>query len=121
MRSSFGEILQRTVKDTPGAIGGALAAGDGETVDYWTQWEEDDWNLLTAHFGIIVNYVRRSLHTFHFGDIDFIHIGYKNLDLAVQLVEGDYYVILAMMPPVRLAPARRTLGFAAKLLRQEML
>ena len=121
MRSTFGEILRDTVKVTPGALGGALAAGDGETVDYWTTLGEEEWHLLTAHFGILVNHVRRSLHTFHFGDIEFLHFGYEEMDLAVQLVEGDYYVILALKPPVLVGRARRQLRVAALQLRKEML
>jgi hypothetical protein len=121
VRSSFGEILRETMDKTPGAVGGALAAGDGEMVDYWTSMDEDEWYLLTAHFGIVINHVRRSLHTFHFGDIDFIHMGFDKMELAVQLVDGEYYVILALRPPVILGPARRTLRLAARRLREEML
>lgn len=121
MQSTFGQILQETIGKTPGAVGGALAAGDGEMVDYWTSLDEDEWYLLTAHFGIIINHVRRSLHTFHFGDIEFIQMGFRKLELAVQLVDGEYYVILALRPPVLLGPARRTLSLAAKRLREEML
>ena len=121
MRSTFGEILHETVKKTPGAVGGALAAGDGETVDYWTNLEEDEWHLLTAHFGILVSHVRRSLHTFHFGDVEFLHFGYAKYDLAVQLVDGDYYVLLALGPPALLGQARQTLKLASRLLREEML
>ncbi len=120
MRSTFGEILRDTVKVTPGAVGGALAAGDGETVDYWTSLEDDEWHLLTAHFGILVNHLRRSLHTFHFGDIEFIHFGYDKYDVAVQLVDGEYYVILALVHPVLLGQARRKLRAAAEQLREEM-
>ena len=120
MHSTFGEILKEVVDKTPGAVGGALAAGDGETVDYWAIWNKDEWHLLTAHFGIIINHVRRSLHTFHFGDIQFMHMGLQELDIAVQLVHGEYYVILGIVPPVRLSQARRTLANASKRLREEM-
>lgn len=120
MHSAFGEILRQTVSKTPGAVGGALAAGDGETVDLWTSWEEDDWNLLTAHIGIVVNHIRSALHTFHFGDIEFIHLGYDDLDFAIQLVVGEYYVLLALKPPVHLGAAKRNLQAAAVSLRREM-
>lgn len=120
MRSTFGEILRELVEKTAGAVGGALAAGDGETVDYWTTQDKDEWHLLTAHFGIIVSHMRRSFHTFHFGDIQFVHMGLQELDVAVQLVDGEYYVALAMVPPVRLGQARWALAWASKRLREEM-
>ena len=118
--SAFGEILKKTVEATPSALGGALAAGDGETVDFWTDLDNEEWSLLTAHFGIIVSHVRHALHTFHFGDIQFIYLTYDAIDIAIQVVEHEYYVILALAPPVHLGLTRKSLASAAVSLRKEM-
>ena len=120
MRSIFGEILRQTVSSTPGAVGGALAAGDGETVDFWTSYDDDDWCLLTAHFGVVVNHIRSAMHTFHFGDIEFVHLSYADLELAIQIIDRDYYVLLALTPPARLGAAKKNLQTAAASLRKEM-
>ena len=120
MNSPFGEILRQAVLATPGAVGGALAASDGETVDSWSNWEHEEWLLLTAHFGVVINHIRSALHTFHFGDIKLLQFRYRTLDLIIQLVEGDYYVILAIAPPVHLGVAASRLQTAADSLRMEM-
>lgn len=121
IHTPFGEILRETVGTIPGAIGGAFAAKDGETVDFWTALQdEDDWSLVTAHFGIVVDHVRRALHTFHFGDIEFIHLCYAKLELLIQMVEAQYYVLLALAPPFHLGAAKRSLHEAAVCLRKEM-
>jgi hypothetical protein len=122
IHSPFGDILRATIGATPGAVGGALAAGDGETVDFWTALEdEEEWYLITAHFGIVIDHIRRALHTFHFGDIEFIQLCYDELELLIQIVDGQYYVLMALKPPVHLGAARRNLRQAAVSLREEML
>ncbi len=120
MRSTFGDILRKAVEEIPGAVGGALAAGDGETVDFFTSWEDDDWALMTAHIGILVSHIRRSLHTFHFGDIQFLQMGYGKLELAIQLVDQEYYMLIALKPPIQLGIVRRKLEVVTAALRKEM-
>lgn len=121
MLSPFGEILRDAVDNLPGAIGGALAAGDGETVDSWSTWDEDEWALLTAHFGILVSHIRSALHTFHFGDVQFLYLAYGELDLVIQIVDEHYFALIALEPPVHLGTATQSLQHATTCLRKEML
>ncbi len=121
MKSTFGDILKAAIDKVPGSVGGALAAGDGETVDSYTSWDTDEWALLTAHVGILVSHLRRSLHTFHFGDVQFIQMAFRDLEVAIQIVDQEYYVLLALTPPVRLGIVRRHIQLLSKTLREEML
>ena len=120
IQTPFGEILRQAVEDTPGAVGGALAASDGETVDSWTHWEQDEWALLTAHFGILVVQIRSALHTFHFGDVETMYLGYNKLELLIEVVADGYFALLALTPPVHLGSAAHNLRQASTCLRLEM-
>lgn len=117
----FGEILRETVQEIPGAIGGALAAGDGELVDYWTTWEQGEWAILTAHFGILVAQIRSALHTFHYGDAQSLYFQYEKISVLIQVVAQNYFAILAVTPPVHLPSTTKTLEAASQRLRKEML
>lgn len=119
--TSFREILRETVQKTPGAIGGALAAGDGELVDYWTTWEQRDWAILTAHFGILVSQIRSALHTFHYGDVQSLYFQFDTITVLIEVVAQNYFAILAVMPPVHLPTTTQALQAASQRLRQEML
>lgn len=117
----FGNILRQVVQQTPGAVGGALAARDGELVDSWTTWDHGDWAILTAHFGIIVTQIRSALHTFHFGDVQFLFFDYQELEVLIQLVAQNYFAILAVTPPVHLPMATQSLKDAAHRMHMEMI
>jgi hypothetical protein len=120
MVTPFGDILRQAVAQTPGAVGSALAARDGELVDSWTTLDPIDWAVLTAHFGIVVNHMRCALHTFHFGDLELVYFSYHELDLAVQIVTRDYFAILASAPPMHLQATTRTLHDTVQNLHREM-
>ncbi len=120
VRSPFGAILREVVENTPGAIGGAFAAHDGETVDAFSTWDPIDWAVLTAHYGIVLNHVQSALHTFHYGSAHRLMFHHDELDLVIEQVSDGYFVLLAIEPPSPLALALSSIGIATAQLREEM-
>ncbi len=109
------------VKLTPNAVGGALAASDGESVDAWTIWETDEWALFTAHSGVLFHHIRSALHTFHFGDVQFLFIQYEKISLATQVILDGYFALTALKGDGQMGAAELNLRTASDKLRQEML
>jgi len=120
MSSPFQDILKSAVDDTPGAIGGAFAAWDGETVDFVSHWTEHEWLTLTAHYGVVLAHVQAALHTFHFGEAETLCLTHARLDIVVEAVKEGYYALLALEKPANLGKAMHSLKAVAKSLRAEM-
>lgn len=120
MKSPFAKIIREAMDRTPGAIGGAFAAWDGETVDFVSEWEEFRWLTLTAHYGIVLSHVQAALHTYHFGEAETICLTHADLDIVVQSVQEGYFALLAVEKPTFLARAMHALSLAAESLREEM-
>lgn len=119
--TTFAQILKSAVDRTPGAIGGAFAAADGETVDLVTEWDAQDWKILTAHYGVILSSVQSALHTFHYGEAELVLVSHRELDLLIRAVDDGYYALIAVRPPAPLARAMVSLERASGLLRREMM
>lgn len=117
----FARILERAVAVTPGAVGGAFAAGDGELVDATTSLDPHDWALLTAHYGVILANLEAMLATKHFGSAHHFTILHPQLDVLVHTVADGYYTMLAARPPTSLPRAQAAVATAARELRREML
>jgi predicted regulator of Ras-like GTPase activity (Roadblock/LC7/MglB family) len=120
MGTIFSDILRSAVEATPGALGGAFAAADGETVDSFSRLDVDDWAILTAHYGVVLAHVQAALHTFHYGEAELILVSHERADILVSAVREGYYALLAIERPSPLAAAMRQLRRAAAALRQEM-
>lgn len=116
----FARILERAVASTPGAVGGAFAASDGELVDASTTLDAHDWALLTAHYGVILANLEAMLATKHFGSAHHFVIVHRGLDVVVHTVAEGYYAVLALTPPTSLPHALASIAGAARELRREM-
>lgn len=116
----FGAILRRAVEATPGAIGGAFAASDGELVDSYALWDPDEWAVLTAHYGIVLRHLRAAFGTWHHGSPEHFIVQHARLEIVVQVVDAGYYVVMAIAPPAPLARALDALRQAADELAREM-
>ena len=120
MRSSFAEILRQAVESTPGAIGGAFAASDGEMVDYFARKDSFEWALFTAHYGVVLSHVQLALNTWHYGEATIIMIEHQTLAILIHSVKDGYYALMAVGIPAPLGRAMRALSRAAAHLEQEM-
>jgi predicted regulator of Ras-like GTPase activity (Roadblock/LC7/MglB family) len=120
MNTPFAEILRVAVEATPGAIGGAFAAHDGETVDAFARDDPEGWAIMTAHYGVLLAQVQSALHTFHYGEAEFMILSHERLDVLVHLVGDGYFALLAVRRPTALGIAMTQLARAAVRLRDEM-
>ncbi|RMH39739.1 MAG: hypothetical protein D6689_15715 [Deltaproteobacteria bacterium] len=120
IRSPFAAIMREAVEGTPGAIGGAFAAADGETVDLFAAADRDEWAIFTAHYGIVLNFVRNALNVFHYGDAEFMLLCHTGVDVLVRAVGDGYYALMAVRTPSPLGVAMARLDRAARKLREEM-
>lgn len=118
--TAFGEILRAAVDATPGAVGAAFAASDGEMVDSFATWPADDWAILTAHYGIVLSQLHAAFGTWHHGSPSLFIVQHEKLDIVVQAVDAGYYTLLAVSDPRPLAHALLAVEKASALLKKEM-
>ena len=104
MASTFQAILQQAVEQTPGAIGGAFAAFDGELVDAHGA-PTIEWDLFAAHFGVVLQGIQAALHTLHFGDAQHVILEHRRLDVLIMAVNDGYYMVMATQAPMAIAQA----------------
>ena len=116
----FSDILRIAVEATPGALGGAFAASDGEMVDYFSLIDSHEWALLTAHYGVVLGHVQAALNTCHYGEANLLMIEHANTDILVYAVDEGYYAVIAISAPAPLAIAMNQIERAALALRKEM-
>jgi hypothetical protein len=116
----FAKILQNAVERTPGALGGAFAASDGEMVDYVATIDPTDWALLTAHYGVVLASMEAALNTKHFGGAEYFVVENSAVDVVVHTVLDGYFALLALARPTCLATALTAVADAAAALRKEM-
>jgi hypothetical protein len=116
----FSRILRRAVDHTPGAIGGAFAAADGEMVDAYTEGDSEQWAIVTAHYGVVLRLLESAFGTWHFGGTRFFIAQHEKLDVVVHTVSGGYFALLACRPPAPLSRALAALETAAQQLAVEM-
>jgi hypothetical protein len=116
----FGQIMRRAVEATPGAVGGAFAAADGELVDSYATWDPEMWAILTAHYGIILHHLRLAFGTWHYGGPEYFIVQHERLDVVVSLVDAGYYALMAVEGPCALGHTLAAMRDAVKLLQREM-
>ncbi|MEO8702677.1 MAG: hypothetical protein ABI867_21715 [Kofleriaceae bacterium] len=116
----FGKIIRRAVETTPGAVGGAFAAADGEMVDCFAKaFGVSEWALITAHYGVILAQLRAAFGIWHFGSPEYFIAQHGSLGVVVHDVSAGYYALLAMTnhDPSSALP---TLATAIAALQEEM-
>lgn len=116
----FGEILRHAVETTPGAVGGAFAAADGEMVDSYCHHDPEHWAIVTAHYGVVLRHLESAFDTWHFGGPHYFIAQHEKLDVMVHTVAAGYFALLACEKPAPLARALSALREAAAALAKEM-
>jgi hypothetical protein len=116
----FGHILRRAVDSTPGAVGGAFAASDGELVDSYATWDPEMWAVLTAHYGIVLSQLRMAFGVWHYGLPEYFIVQHAQLEVVVHVVDAGYYALLAVEGPPVLGHALAAMREAVRALALEM-
>ena len=120
MTTTFTAILDRAVRATPNAIGGAFAASDGVMVGAVSRGDAAEWEILTAHYGVILGHLEDAFDTLHFGGTEYFVVHNRDLSVIVHTVDAGYFALLAVKPPAPIAVALDVLRGAAAALRREM-
>ena len=116
----FGRILREAVEETPGAIGGAFAAHDGEMVDAFTARDVDEWATLTAYYGVVLANLESAFNTLHVGGPQYFVVEHTQVDVLVQPVAHGYFALIALARPASISAGLRALDQAARRLAKEM-
>ena len=119
MNTPFASIMKAACDAVPGAIGGAVAADDGETVDSFAAYDAEEWAIFTAHYGVVLKFVQSALNVFHYGEAEFMVVSHATVDVLVHAVSDGYYALMAVRSPAPLGLALHELGHAAGRLREE--
>ena len=85
----FARILRTAVDRTPGALGGAFAAYDGEMVDYITEVDPTELAIMTAHYGVVLASLEAALNTKHFGGAEYFVVENSKVDVVVHTVDAS--------------------------------
>lgn len=128
LETPFAAILRGALARTPGAIGGTLAAEDGETVDFQLvlppdgqgAWERTDWELLTAHHGVLLGHIRSAMSTFHVGEPQLLIVSHGTIHVLLRSVGGGYFALMAVEGDRAVAHAAHHLSHAATRLAEEI-
>lgn len=121
--TSFADILEETLGEVSGRMGSSFAAADGEMVECHSHeaGDEDEWAILTAHYGVIFSHIRDALGTLHYGESKSIHITNRQSHIFMRPVSDGYYALLAVEHPcLSLPKIRQGLDQAVSALREEM-
>jgi len=119
----FHDIMKRAVEGTPGAVGGAFAAGDGEMVESFSTLDQHDWAVLTAHYGVVLAHLHSCFGTWHYGGPEYFIAQHARLDVVVHAVAHGYFALLALEEnngSAPLAAALASLRIACGELRKEI-
>jgi hypothetical protein len=116
----FAAILKVLVEQSPGAIGGAFAASDGEMVDAFTTIDAHEFAVITAHYGVVLSLLISAFGIFHFGAPQYFFAKHKQLAVVVHAVDAGYYVLVAYKTDPDLDTALFHLQPACALLKKEM-
>lgn len=119
MASAFQSILADAVGKTPGAIGSAFSAFDGEVVDAFGV-ADYEWDIFSAHYGVVLQGIAAALDTLHFGATQHVIVEHNKIDVLIVAVSNEYYLVLATQSPMAIAQALAVTKITAQRLREEM-
>ena len=113
--------MTTAVLSVPGAVGGAFAASDGETVDGFAGEQTPyEWALVTAHFGVIFSMIQRSTKKNFSSFAKSVVIRLSEYDIVLKSVEDGYYAIMALQGTGQIGSAIKALNIASIALKKEM-
>jgi hypothetical protein len=120
VNTPFAAILRDVVQATPNAIGGAFADSEGEMVDAFSTINANEFAIITAHYGVVMNLLKSAFGTWHFGWPEFFVAQHTKLNVLVHTVEGGYFALVAFSSPPDLSLALEHMRVACTRLKKEM-
>ncbi len=110
----FNETLREIVEGTEGGVAGLLMGFDGIPVDSWTR-EDSELDITTVgmELSMVLKDIRRAAEQLETGGAHEVAIQAEKLTTVVRMLNGDYFVALALSPDGNIGKGRFLLRIAA--------
>ena len=110
----FNETLREIVEGTEGGVAGLLMGFDGIPVDSWTRADSElDITTVGMELSMVLKDIQRAAEQLEAGGAREVAIQAEKLTTVVRMLNGDYFVALAMAPDGNLGKGRFLLRIAA--------
>jgi predicted regulator of Ras-like GTPase activity (Roadblock/LC7/MglB family) len=105
--STFAQILDRLVRNCPGAAGAALVDSEGETVDWAGHFDPFELKVTAAHWQIVLTTIATEQPAL--GDIRQITVRGRTRSYVVRKLQEAYAVVLVVHRHAAFAVSERAL------------
>ncbi len=110
----FNETLREIVEGTEGGVAGLLMGFDGIPVDSWAREDAElDITTVGMELSMVLKDIRRAAEQLEAGGAREVAIQAEKLTAVVRMLNGDYFVALALTPDGNLGKGRFLLRIAA--------
>jgi predicted regulator of Ras-like GTPase activity (Roadblock/LC7/MglB family) len=121
---TFGEILQRLVEDTPGALAAVLMGSDGIPIDdYRAAGARIDLPALAVEFQRVLEEARKTSSALYGdarGRLAELILNTSENQLLFREVDAEYFVVIALEPTGSLGKARYLMRSLLRDLQREL-
>ena len=110
----FNETLREIVEGTEGGVAGLLMGYDGIAVDSWAREDSEfDINTVGMEISVVLKDILRAAEQLETGGAQEVAIQADRLTTVVRMLNGDYFVALAIKPDGNVGKGRFLLRLAA--------
>ncbi len=113
--TEFTSILEQLVQSVPGARGAVFTAGDGECVDYFSDFDPYDLKVIGAHSSLLLQFIEGS----RLAPFTVIGLSGRRLSLWILPLGESYVLTLILERRTWSAGMEEALRGAAQALRAE--
>jgi predicted regulator of Ras-like GTPase activity (Roadblock/LC7/MglB family) len=119
--TSFTPILTAAIEHTPGAMAAIFADREGEAVDQVARkLGLDDLLVFGAHYGVVLSQFAEAALRMGFGQPVEMLLQHERIDVLIQTVSDQYYVVLAVQAGSQVGRAREVLYSCVQAIKAEM-
>jgi predicted regulator of Ras-like GTPase activity (Roadblock/LC7/MglB family) len=127
MRMTFREILANVIDGTPGALAGAIMAGDGIPVEEYAvdgvEGADAELATVAAEFERVLSQIRKvtgALYGETEGELDELILQTPGRQLLFRQIDDEYFLLVALEPTGMLGKARFLARSSLDDLREEL-
>ena len=103
----FQEVLRNIVEQTEGSVAGFLMGFDGIPVaDFVRDTAKIDVTSIGAEYGNILKEIRKAADLLDAGSAREVSIGAERMTAVMRVLNGEYFVAIALEPNGNLGKAR---------------
>lgn len=116
----FKAILMKLVEDTSHASGAVVADWEGEAVEHYCLYDEYELKLLSAHKGIILNWMKDLHVDLVAGELRDVVITTGKLSAIIGVVGPEYSLVMTLAREAMIGPALFRFRQSVKILEKEI-